>query len=88
MAEHQSGKKIVLVSDYGLSRVVHQDEKGGPVMYTTQCGTPAYMAPEILAGSPYNCYLADVWSLGITLYAMLNLMTVSAIISRNRIFID
>ena len=88
MAEHQSGKKIVLVSDYGLSRVVHQDEKGGPVMYTTQCGTPAYMAPEILAGSPYNCYLADVWSLGITLYAMLNLMTVSATISLNRVFID
>ena len=43
MAEHQSGKKIVLVSDYGLSRVVHKDGKGAPVMYSTQCGTPAYM---------------------------------------------
>ncbi|KAH9408959.1 hypothetical protein TYRP_011232 [Tyrophagus putrescentiae] len=74
MAEHQSGKKIVLVSDYGLSRIVHK-EGNRPILYTTQCGTPAYMAPEILSGADYNCYLADVWSLGCTLYAMLNLMT-------------
>ena len=32
-------------------------------------------APEILSGNSYNCYLVDVWSLGVTLYAMLNLMT-------------
>lgn len=47
MAEHPSGKKIVMVSDYGLSRVVHKDGKGGPVMYTTQCGTPAYMLVDL-----------------------------------------
>ena len=46
-----------------------------PVLYSTQCGTPAYMAPEILSGQEYNSYLVDVWSLGVTLYAMLNLMT-------------
>ena len=76
MANHPSGKKIVLISDYGLSRVVHQTDSGRkPVMYTTQCGTPAYMAPEILSGNEYNCYLVDIWSLGVTLYATLNLMT-------------
>ena len=32
-------------------------------------------APEILQGKEYNCYLVDVWSLGCTLFAMLNLMT-------------
>ena len=42
MAEHQSGKKIVMVSDYGLSRIVHK-EGNRPILYTTQCGTPAYM---------------------------------------------
>lgn len=75
MAEHQSGRKIVLISDYGLSRVVHRNSDGSPMLYTTQCGTPAYMAPELLSGKSYNCYLADVWSLGVTLYAMLVLMT-------------
>lgn len=34
-----------------------------------------FRAPEVLSGSEYNCYLVDVWSLGVTLYAMLNLKT-------------
>lgn len=28
-----------------------------------------------MTGDPYNCYQVDVWSLAVTLYAMLNLMT-------------
>lgn len=98
MANHPSGKKICMVSDYGLSRVVHKDASGKALMYSTQCGTPIYMydkhvfcflykdlsisttclfsrAPEILQGKEYSCYLVDVWSLGVTLFAMLNLMT-------------
>lgn len=44
-------------------------------MNTTQCGTPAYMAPEVLMHHPYQPFLVEVWSLGVTLYAMLHLMT-------------
>mgnify|MGYP002649381211 CR=1 FL=1 len=43
MANHPSGKKLCMVSDYGLSRVVHKDGSGKPLMYGTQCGTPIYM---------------------------------------------
>lgn len=46
-----------------------------PKLYTTQCGTIAYMAPELLAGFKYNPFTVDIWSLGVTLYAVLNMMT-------------
>ena len=36
----------------------------------TQCGTPLYIAPEILQGTPYGSKV-DVWSLGVICYCML-----------------
>ncbi|CAM4765576.1 unnamed protein product [Rotaria magnacalcarata] len=37
----------------------------------TACGSPAYAAPEIIAGTTYRGDVADVWSLGVLLYALL-----------------
>lgn len=36
----------------------------------TNCGTPAYAAPEVLIGSDYN-YKADIWSFGILICELL-----------------
>jgi 5'-AMP-activated protein kinase catalytic alpha subunit len=44
--------------------------KEGQVLYD-QCGTPAYIAPEILAEEGYSSGIVDLWSAGVVLYAML-----------------
>lgn len=54
------------VADFGLSAV--SDES---ILLRTQCGTPGYMAPEIIRLDPYRGQAADVWSCGVLLFIML-----------------
>ncbi len=42
----------------------------GLVMHE-QCGTPAYIAPEVFEKKGYTGFSSDVWSCGIVLYALL-----------------
>jgi len=39
-------------------------------MFNTLCGTPMYMAPEVLNGNKYD-ERADLWSMGTILYELL-----------------
>lgn len=55
--------------DFGLCA---QPKGGINLAYLgTACGSPAYAAPEIIAGTNYRGDVADVWSLGVLLYALL-----------------
>ncbi|KAF7119807.1 hypothetical protein RHSIM_Rhsim13G0061200 [Rhododendron simsii] len=56
------------VSDFGLSAVTDQVRHDG--LLHTLCGTPAYVAPEILAKKGYDGAKVDVWSCGIILFVL------------------
>lgn len=71
LLRHPSNKLTILLTDFGLSRVISMDNDR-PNLSRTCCGTPAYMAPEILENKPFNAFQADVWACGISLYFMLN----------------
>ena len=60
------GEGGIKLCDFGVSRLV----KKGHII-NEQCGTPAYLAPEIILDQGYQGFAADVWSLGILLYAMI-----------------
>ena len=57
----------IKICDFGVSKQV----KSGDEKMTEQCGTPAYIAPEILRDKGYDGFKVDVWSAGVCLYAML-----------------
>ncbi|KAK2180773.1 hypothetical protein NP493_426g00015 [Ridgeia piscesae] len=54
--------------DFGLCA----KPKGGMHRHlSTCCGSPAYAAPELIAGKEYLGAEADMWSMGVLLYALL-----------------
>ena len=61
-----TSKATLKISDFGLARFVEED-----VFATTTCGTPGYVAPEILEQKPYHV-ACDYWSIGVVLFILLS----------------
>ncbi|CAN1811969.1 CBL-interacting serine/threonine-protein kinase 6 [Linum perenne] len=57
------------VTDFGLSAFSEHLKQDG-LLHTT-CGTPAYVAPEVIKKKGYNGAKADLWSCGVILYVLL-----------------
>lgn len=57
----------VKVIDFGFSISITPDKT-----LNIFCGTPSYMAPEIVSKKNYKGHLTDCWSLGILLFTLLS----------------
>uniref|UniRef100_A0A5B6ZW74 non-specific serine/threonine protein kinase n=2 Tax=Davidia involucrata TaxID=16924 RepID=A0A5B6ZW74_DAVIN len=57
------------VTDFGLSAFSDHLRQDG-LLHTT-CGTPAYVAPEVIGKKGYDGAKADLWSCGVILYVLL-----------------
>ena len=59
----------IKIGDFGLAQQLsHKGQRRHSV-----CGTPNYLAPEVINGQAYNghSYEVDIWAFGIIIYVML-----------------
>lgn len=64
----------IVLTDFGLSKMFEDQDKHEH-RTTTFCGTPEYLAPEIILQDEEYSYAADFWSLGTMLYEMITGIT-------------
>lgn len=62
-------KGNVKISDFGLSALPQQLRADG-LLHTT-CGSPNYVAPEVIGDRGYDGATADLWSCGVILFVLL-----------------
>jgi polo-like kinase 1 len=60
-------KMEVKIGDFGLATKLEFDGE----RKRTICGTPNYIAPEVLEGKQGHSYEVDIWSLGVIIYTLI-----------------
>lgn len=66
----------IKISDFGLATLYIGDATAEGSTHRTEllhttCGTPNYVAPEVLSNQGYDGRCADIWSIGVILYVLL-----------------
>ncbi|XP_060039911.1 serine/threonine-protein kinase H2, partial [Erinaceus europaeus] len=64
---HPGKESKILITDFGLA---HAGNRNGDWTMRTLCGTPHYIAPEILLRKPYTSAV-DMWAFGVITYVLL-----------------
>ncbi|KAF7259017.1 hypothetical protein EG68_04013 [Paragonimus skrjabini miyazakii] len=59
-------KLNIRVADFGMASLQPEGS-----LLETSCGSPHYACPEVIRGEKYDGRMADVWSCGVILYALL-----------------
>ncbi|KAJ8339709.1 hypothetical protein SKAU_G00343420 [Synaphobranchus kaupii] len=65
---HPGADSKIMITDFGLAST---RKKGNECLMKTTCGTPEYIAPEILVRKPYS-NAVDMWALGVISYILLS----------------
>ncbi|KAF7236057.1 Serine/threonine-protein kinase H1 [Varanus komodoensis] len=65
---HPGMDSKIMITDFGLASA---RKKGDDCLMKTTCGTPEYIAPEILVRKPYTNSV-DMWALGVISYILLS----------------
>lgn len=65
---HPGTDSKIMITDFGLAST---RKKGDECLMKTTCGTPEYIAPEILVRKPYT-NAVDMWALGVISYILLS----------------
>ena len=61
---------VVKIADFGFAKIIEMD---GDKQLETACGTPEYVAPEVLSCLPQGYGTScDIWSFGVVVYVMLS----------------
>ena len=63
---------VAKLTDFGFARKCWNEASAQPELSKTFCGTEPYYSPQIVAKKPYIPFAADVWAMGVVLFAMLN----------------
>eukprot|EP01118_Nematostelium_gracile_P002192 TRINITY_DN1241_c0_g1_i1.p1 TRINITY_DN1241_c0_g1~~TRINITY_DN1241_c0_g1_i1.p1 ORF type:complete len:497 (+),score=186.11 TRINITY_DN1241_c0_g1_i1:111-1493(+) len=64
LIQNDQNEDRIKIADFGLSKDFGEEQ------LQTSCGTPDYVAPEVLMGDPYDMAV-DIWSIGVISYVLL-----------------